>query len=68
VAESLLRLPIERSANAPPEDFAGIDANCCLRIARQIPELRHLGGCSPSAEFGPNRGKNEERVLDSERR
>ena len=24
--------------------------------------------CLPSAEFGPNRGKNEERVLDSERR
>jgi hypothetical protein len=26
------------------------------------------GFCSPSVEFGPNRGKNEERVLDSERR
>jgi integrase len=24
--------------------------------------------CFPSAEFGPNRGKNSERVLDTERR
>jgi hypothetical protein len=47
-----------------PHDLAHEAADALERLA---PVELELAGCFPSAEFGPNRGKNEERVLDSER-